>query len=406
MASPAPLHADTSAAAVAAVPTPSSTSSIAKCSQCSWQLSDADGLCLECQQWRVDTDVGGISGRSLVARRDLSAGACVLTESNSMWQCAIDPATPDLRRLDRAPDLWAAHQQLLAQLALVYDLPEARAEIDALCTFDTASYLSHRGHSGLHGERHAYLAMTRDFATTYADQFPGVSAEQMEQLMIRIRINGKIVRKYTKQQQPPQAAPEGAATSAAASTAAAASPPPPLVTAVALCLPRLLSAANHSCIPNCILLSGARRLVALRPIAANAPLTISYLPLDQLREWDTAARRARLWEDYLFVCTCERCTADEDATASGQGESKLAQEWRDVLASMDAAVALDEAAQAAAVSAGVRSTVVSRCSVCAKATDQRCGQCKSVHFCSRDCQKLAWRDHKAECKAAPKPSAS
>ena len=73
------------------------------------------------------------------------------------------------------PDLWAAHQQLLAQLALVYDLPEARAEIDALYTVDAASYLSHRGNNSLYGERQAYIAMTRDFASTYADQFPGVT---------------------------------------------------------------------------------------------------------------------------------------------------------------------------------------------------------------------------------------
>ena len=220
----------------------------------------------------------------------------------------------------------------------------------------------------------------------------------MVQLMVRIRLNGKIVRKTT-----PQAGAD--MTAAAASTAAASVAAPPLVTAVALCLPRLLSLAHHSCLPNCILLGGARRLISLRPIAASEPLTISYLPLHELRAWDTQARRDRLWEDYLFVCTCPRCAAADEGEAAAstreqvQGDAdKLQQDWTTLLAAMDAVIALDAAQQSVAGSAVGRPLVVSRCSVCAQATDQRCSQCKSVHFCSRDCQKLAWREHKAECK--------
>lgn len=108
MASPAPPPSASVAAeaASAVAPSPSaavSASAINKCSQCSWQLSAGDdGLCIECQQWHVCNDVSGVPGRSLVARRDLAAGVCILTESNSMWQCTIDPSVADLRRLDRA----------------------------------------------------------------------------------------------------------------------------------------------------------------------------------------------------------------------------------------------------------------------------------------------------------------
>jgi len=39
------------------------------------------------------------------------------------------------------------------------------------------------------------------------------------------------------------------------------------------------------------------------------------------------------------------------------------------------------------------------CKVCLKINDnmQICSACKSVHYCSRDCQKLDWKSHKTGC---------
>ncbi len=32
---------------------------------------------------------------------------------------------------------------------------------------------------------------------------------------------------------------------------------------------------------------------------------------------------------------------------------------------------------------------------------QRCAGCRSVYYCSRECQKNAWSDHKAQCRSSP-----
>ena len=40
------------------------------------------------------------------------------------------------------------------------------------------------------------------------------------------------------------------------------------------------------------------------------------------------------------------------------------------------------------------------CIVCDKKTDlKNCGKCKQVHYCSRDCQKNDWREHKKTCSS-------
>ena len=40
------------------------------------------------------------------------------------------------------------------------------------------------------------------------------------------------------------------------------------------------------------------------------------------------------------------------------------------------------------------------CALCAEmsAEMKRCGRCKAVHYCSRACQRIAWRDHKPVCE--------
>lgn len=68
-----------------------------------------------------------------------------------------------------------------------------------------------------------------------------------------------------------------------------------------------LAHVSHSCEPNCRLISDAQiprrlKLVANRPIKANEPLTISYLPADF--EGDRAATIA---SDFHIICECCKC---------------------------------------------------------------------------------------------------
>ena len=44
----------------------------------------------------------------------------------------------------------------------------------------------------------------------------------------------------------------------------------------------------------------------------------------------------------------------------------------------------------------------SHCSLCGGPAASSCGRCKSVKYCSRNCQKLDWPRHKATCEAARK----
>ena len=41
----------------------------------------------------------------------------------------------------------------------------------------------------------------------------------------------------------------------------------------------------------------------------------------------------------------------------------------------------------------------SRCNVCLKKHVQKCARCKDVSYCSKECQKLDWNDHKKHCGA-------
>lgn len=46
------------------------------------------------------------------------------------------------------------------------------------------------------------------------------------------------------------------------------------------------------------------------------------------------------------------------------------------------------------------------CLACGKAGESllRCSRCRSAHFCSRECQRMAWPSHKRVCTAAPAPA--
>ena len=37
------------------------------------------------------------------------------------------------------------------------------------------------------------------------------------------------------------------------------------------------------------------------------------------------------------------------------------------------------------------------CAMCDKLGTMRCGKCKQVHYCGRECQRQHWAAHKQEC---------
>ena len=40
-----------------------------------------------------------------------------------------------------------------------------------------------------------------------------------------------------------------------------------------------------------------------------------------------------------------------------------------------------------------------QCAECLEHTTKRCDRCKTVYYCSRDCQRRGWKTHKMDCKA-------
>jgi hypothetical protein len=42
---------------------------------------------------------------------------------------------------------------------------------------------------------------------------------------------------------------------------------------------------------------------------------------------------------------------------------------------------------------------IKKCKICSKKTTNRCSKCKRVHYCSQECQKKDWKEHKGTCKA-------
>lgn len=72
---------------------------------------------------------------------------------------------------------------------------------------------------------------------------------------------------------------------------------------------------NHSCEPNCAVrfLDGTARasLVALRSIAEEEELTISYVDTELPQ-----AERAAALANYLFACTCGKCTRERGDRAT------------------------------------------------------------------------------------------
>ena len=46
------------------------------------------------------------------------------------------------------------------------------------------------------------------------------------------------------------------------------------------------------------------------------------------------------------------------------------------------------------------------CLACSKECSLQCSDCRVVHFCNRECQKSAWKHHKAFCKSVTNPAVS
>merc|ERR1719163_1770255 len=60
----------------------------------------------------------------------------------------------------------------------------------------------------------------------------------------------------------------------------------------------------------------------------------------------------------------------------------------------------------AGVGAGPEHETTGLCDSCGQPTTTRCARCKATFFCSRDCQRKAWRLHKLECGVAQPTAAA
>jgi hypothetical protein len=78
---------------------------------------------------------------------------------------------------------------------------------------------------------------------------------------------------------------------------------------VGLCFEPVIAVANHSCIPNAVIVFDGRKIMlrALDPIKKDEQVFISYVDGTQRRE----TRQAELKEAYFFTCNCEKCAKDE-----------------------------------------------------------------------------------------------
>ncbi|CAN0506536.1 unnamed protein product, partial [Ectocarpus sp. 8 AP-2014] len=73
---------------------------------------------------------------------------------------------------------------------------------------------------------------------------------------------------------------------------------------------------NHSCTANCtrVTLDGGgveRAFMTLRPVAAGEELTLTYLP-SGIDVMGTVVRRRHLWLSRGFLCSCDRCSRQND----------------------------------------------------------------------------------------------
>ena len=41
------------------------------------------------------------------------------------------------------------------------------------------------------------------------------------------------------------------------------------------------------------------------------------------------------------------------------------------------------------------------CATCNKAAETKCTNCRKVFYCSKECQKRHWKEHKYDCKSMP-----
>ncbi len=54
------------------------------------------------------------------------------------------------------------------------------------------------------------------------------------------------------------------------------------------------------------------------------------------------------------------------------------------------------------MSSNTNTTDVRNCDQCGKANAKsQCSRCKKAYYCGKECQKLAWKDHKKTCNKTP-----
>lgn len=137
----------------------------------------------------------------------------------------------------------------------------------------------------------------------------------------------------------------------------------------------LFAMLNHDCAANCIAHgewtagsggvggSVTVRVSSLRPIAAGEELCISYVGRNQQRK----ERQSRLLAQYGFSCSCARCSAGLDDSASettGEGDAGAAAAAGSAGAGTQAAAAISSGDAPTTPHCGVEDTVVFQCPKC------------------------------------------
>lgn len=139
-----------------------------------------------------------------------------------------------------------------------------------------------------------------------------------------------------------------------------------------------ISFFNHSCVPNCFVLSDPTYgdelyVVNARPIYAGEELTINYGPKYICD--DTGHRRYHILSDKHFVCNCVACYFQKEFPTINDNTNQLNM-FRET-------------------------KLYKHCYYCGQSPDklQECTQCRLVMYCNKDCQKLHWKlNHKKHCK--------
>lgn len=303
--------------------------------------------CAECAQWCIAHNNGGIAGRSLLAVRPIAQGDTILTEPHTLWHCDVDPTfNGELSAINRAATMEAAYRQLLRQVAASLYVQadsaspsnstiEARQRFEQLHCVSEAAFVDRHAVDDEQGRAESLraVAMAKEVFAAFqlacsscASACSPSSASSGLKLcateadfvsaLIRFQLNAWSFAVPSQHQTRINIVPH-------------------------------IAAANHSCCPNSVVMEG-RCIVALRDIAADEPIMLSYLGLAALRSMDTAERRKRLWNGWIFRCECARCastTATEEGSVAQQAWDRELQEIESAAAKLAPTAATSDDAQ-------------------------------------------------------------